>query len=181
MEQGLLQQQMPPEQMPEQMPEQPEEGAEVNESDPVFQAYMQALGQGLYETGAASKIANALGRSGGEAQSLADVTYELINLAGDKVGQEIDPELLSLLAMTALEEVTEIAKAGGVEVTGAIAGKALQIMILRFLGEMGHDTRELQAAMDQVDPAMFDEAAQEQPAQEQPEGMLQPPEQMQGV
>jgi hypothetical protein len=70
--------------------------------------------------------------------------------------------LLALLATNILEEVASIAEAAKIPVKPSDLAMALKQMILRFLGEQGVDTTQLQQAMDQVDPEEFNRmAAQE--------------------
>lgn len=165
---GLLQQPgQPQEGVPEEpMPEEGmEEDVEIDENNPQFQQMLQIIGRGLYENKAADKLAKALKAAPNKQKTLANAAYDMIDLSADKMDGELPPELLSLLAITALNEISEIAETAGVEISPTEVADALKMMILRFVGEMGHDTTELQAAMDQVDPSAFTE---EQPPTEQP-------------
>jgi hypothetical protein len=63
-----------------------------------------------------------------------------------------------LLAIKVLTEVGDIAEAAGIQVTAAEISGAFKTMLLRFLGENGMDTTQLQQAMDQVDPKAFEES-----------------------
>ena len=50
------------------------------------------------------------------------------------------------------------AEAAGIKITAPEIAGAFKTMLLRFLGENGMDTTQLQQAMDQIDPKVFEES-----------------------
>lgn len=154
---GLIQQAKAPQQMPSQAePEAPE----ADENDPNFQQAMQFAMEVLYSKGEAKNVATTLQAKGDSpAQALADTAYEITSIVDEKTEGRVPDELLVLLASRILEEVADIAEAAGFKLQPADIAEALKQMILRFLGEQGVDTTQLQAAMDQVDPAEFNKLA----------------------
>lgn len=126
------------------------------DTDPAFAAAMEFAMQALYQNGAANDIAKSLGAARDPVEALANTAYEIVSIVDEKTQGGVPDELLALLATNILEEVMEIGEAAGVELTPEVAGGALKQMILRYVGEQGGDTTQLQAAMDQVDPAEFE-------------------------
>jgi hypothetical protein len=98
---------------------------------------------------------------------LANTAYEIVTIVDERTEGAIPDELLVLFAAKILEEVAEIGEAAGVPMQPSDVALALKQMILRFLGEQGVDTTQLQQAMDQVDPEEFNQAAMEGEPMEQ--------------
>lgn len=153
---------------PQVLPESPEDAIKqgmdeedgLDESHPAFQAHIDFIGNALYEQGLATKFADVMGRKQMPIEeTMANISYEMMEIAGEKSGEPLPPELVALFASAVLEQMTEVARAAGVEVAPADIASAFKLMILRFLGEQGMDTTELQQAMDQVDPQVFNQAA----------------------
>lgn len=122
---------------------------------PVDDGYAEGMAivrKALYGAEAARDMAKALKSAQDPAQGLADAAYEMVTIADEATQGRIPDERLIPFASEVLGEVVDIAKAAGVEVKGAQITKAVQIMLLRYVGEQGLDTTQLQAAMSQVDP-----------------------------
>jgi histone H3/H4 len=160
---GLIQQNMGPAQPEEeaQEGEQPmvggqgpaEEAAEgSDESDPGYAQAMAFAMEALYRT---------LRSASDPSEAMADTAYNIVSIVDEKTGGAVPDELLALFASRILEEVAAIADAAGVKVQPSDIALALKQMILRFLGEQGMDTTQLEQAMNQVDPAEFNRLAQE--------------------
>jgi hypothetical protein len=160
---GLIENQMAEQGMP---PQEEAEG-EVSEKDPNFQAAIQYAMQVLYEKGAAKDIAAQVrAAQGNPVEGIADIAYEITSVVDEKTEGAVPDELLVPLAMQILEEVVEISEAAGIKLEPADVAGAFKQMILRYLGEQGVDTTELQQAMDQVDPSVFQQADAEETEQE---------------
>jgi len=176
---GLIQQNMSPapEQqaapMPTPMPEQqaapmpaPEQQAapapEKDASDPGYQAALEFAMRALYSEKAAKDIAISLRANKDPVDALSNTAYEIMSIIDERTEGTVPDELLALLATNILEEIASIAEAANIPVKPSDLALALKQMILRFLGEQGVDTTQLQQAMDQVDPEEFNlMAAQE--------------------
>lgn len=186
---GLLQQgmaQQPPEQAPPAQPMQGEPmpqngGAPMDESHPAFEAAVQLAQTALYEQGSADEINNMLINADDPVSKMADIAYQMTEIADERTEGQVPDELLILLATNMLNEVADIATASGVELRPADLANAMKQMILRYVGEMGHDTRQLQAAMDAIPPEEFDRmTAWAEPAMQQ-QASQQPPMQEQAM
>lgn len=178
---GLLQQGMAAQQPPPQaaQPVQGEtmpqgEGAPMDESHPAFEAAVQLAHTALYEQGSADEIHAILINAEDPVSQMADIAYQMTEIADERTEGQVPDELLILLAANMLNEVADIAAASGVDLRPVDLANAMKSMILRYVGEMGHDTRQLQAAMDAIPPEEFDRmtagaepAAQQSPMQEQ--------------
>ncbi|WP_299312293.1 hypothetical protein [uncultured Halomonas sp.] len=154
---GLLEQQPMPLQG-EPIPDEtmPPEGEQfVSEDDPAFQAAVQLTHDALYKEGAADNIHNILAQGDASAEQIADIAYEITSIADERTEGMVPDELLVLLAANSLNEVADIAIASGAQLRPEDLAQAMEQMILRFVGEMGHDTRELQAAMDAIPKEQF--------------------------
>ena len=166
---GLIQQNMSPapEQqaapMPMPMPEQQAAPApEKDASDPGYQAALEFAMTALYSEKAAKDIAISLRANQDPVDALSNTAYEIMSIIDERTEGTVPDELLALLATNILEEVASIAEAANIPVKPSDLALALKQMILRFLGEQGVDTTQLQQAMDQVDPEEFNlMAAQE--------------------
>lgn len=188
---GLIQQKMNPSAADEQMEQEPVEGKgpdgsamhegmegeapEANDSstpgedNPVFQQALTFAYEALYKNEAAKDIAKQLKLQGGNiADNMANVAYEITSIIDERTDGKVPDELLVPLAMNVLQEVGEIADAAGLDPQPEDIAVAFKTMILRYLGEQGVDTTQLQQAMDQVDPASFRDAVGE-PGAEQTE------------
>lgn len=132
----------------------------LDENNPAFQAAIQFAKKALYESKAANDVATALKSASSPVEGLANTAYEITALADEQTDGQVPDELIVLLGITILQEVADIGEAAGVDVSPANLAEAFKQMLLRFLGEQGLDTTQLQQAMDQVDPAVFDKAAQ---------------------
>lgn len=137
------------------------ESPEPNENDPNFQAALKYAMQVLYEKGAAKDIAQQIRSANDPVDGLADIAYNITQIVDEQTQGAVPDEMLVPLAMKILEEVVQIAEAAQVKVAPADVAGAFKQMILRYLGEQGIDTSQLQQAMDQVDPAVFEQAASE--------------------
>lgn len=160
---GLIQQQMQPQQpQPQQMPGEMADGEGADpDTDPGYQQAMAFAMEALYGAEAAKDVAKSLKGAQSIVDGLANTAYEIVSIVDERTEGAIPDELLVLFATRVLEEVSEIADAAGLEPTPADVASALKQMILRYLGEQGVDTTELQAAMDQVDPEEFNQLALE--------------------
>jgi hypothetical protein len=165
---GLIKKQMggAPQGMGEQMPagmgmamEAEDQDEELNENDPAFQAALQLAMKAMYENNAAADIAQALKSAPNPVEGLANTAYEITAVVDEQTDGQVPDELIVMLGITILQEVADIGEAAGVDVSAANVAEAFKQMLLRFLGEQGLDTTQLQQAMDQVDPSVFDKAA----------------------
>jgi hypothetical protein len=132
----------------------------LNEDDPAFQTALQLAMQALYENGAAREVAQSLQSAPDPVMGLADTAYEMVSVVDERTEGQVPDELLILLAVTILQEVAEIGEAAGVDTSPATVAEAFKQMLLRFLGEQGMDTTQLEQAMAEVDPAMFEQVAE---------------------
>jgi hypothetical protein len=131
-----------------------------DENDPAFQAALQYAMEALYSNGAAKDVAKALKSAPDPVAGLADTAYEMVSVVDERTDGLVPDELLILLAVTILQEVAEIGEAAGVDTSPTNVAEAFKQMLLRFLGEQGMDTTQLEQAMAQVDPAVFEQVAQ---------------------
>lgn len=162
---GLIEQGMQPqapeqEQMPAgQMPA----GGEVDpDNDPNYVMALKFAMQALYESGAAENVAKSLKGAKDPVEGLADTAYEITSIVDERTDGAVPDELFALLATRILQEVADIAQAAGIQLRPADVALALKQMILRYLGEQGVDTTQLQQAMDQVDPSEFDRMVEQE-------------------
>lgn len=141
--------------------EQPEQGDASDadeESSPIFQQALAYAYEVLYKGEAAKDVAKQLKAAPSVADGMADVAYNITSIVDERTNGEIPAELIGVMGMRILEEVAEIADAAGLSPTAEDVGGAFKTMLLRYLGEQGVDTSQLQQAMDQVDPSVFREA-----------------------
>ncbi len=146
------------------MPPMGDEGAEPDENNPQFVAALKFAMQALYKGDGAEGVAKALRAAPDKMEALANTAYEIASITEERTQGAVPDELLGLLGMSILQEVADIAENAGVPLKPSDMAGALKTMILRFLGESGQDTSQLEAAMNEVDPAAFDQMAEEQPA-----------------
>lgn len=137
----------------------PEEGMDP-ESNEGFAKATQFAMEALYANQAANDIAKALRTAPDKVEAMANTAYEVVSITDERTDGAVPDELLAAFATFVLEEVAEIAEAAGLEVKPSEVALALKQMILRFLGEQGVDTTQLQQAMDQVDPEEFNRVAE---------------------
>jgi len=156
---GMGQAPMPDEQMA--MGEMEEGEGPDPDTDPGFQQAMQFSMEALYGKEAAKNVAKGLKAGGSPVDALANTAYEIVSIVDERTDGAIPDELLVLFASNILEEVAEIGEAAGMQYQPADVAMALKQMILRFLGEQGLDTTQLQQAMDQVNPEEFNRLAAE--------------------
>jgi len=130
---------------------------DVSEDHPAFQAAVQLTHDALYKDGAADNIHNILKKPDVTPEEIADIAYEITSIADERTEGQVPDELLALLAANSLQEVADIAIASGAQLRPEDLAQAMEHMILRFVGEQGLDTRELQAAMDAIPKEMFGE------------------------
>ena len=134
------------------------EGKEPDENHPAFIQAMRYAMQVLYEQNAADDVAKQLSAGQDKVEALANIAYEITTVVDEKTNGEVPRELIALLAMGILKEVIDIAEATKMDITPADAAGAFKQMLLRYLGENGVDTTQLQQSMDQVDPKVFEGA-----------------------
>lgn len=167
---GLIEQGMQPQAAPqppapqqEQVPAGQVAGDEVDpDSDPNYVMALKFAMQALYENGAAENVAKSLRGSRDPVEGLADTAYEITSIVEERTNGAVPDELFALLATRILQEVADIAQAAGIQLRPADIALALKQMILRYLGEQGVDTSQLQQAMDQVDPSEFDRMVEQE-------------------
>lgn len=133
---------------------------EKTEDDPGYVQATQFAMEALYANQAANDIAKALRTAPDKVEAMANTAYEVVSITDERTDGAVPDELLAAFATFVLEEVAEIAEAAGLEVKPSEVALALKQMILRFLGEQGVDTTQLQQAMDQVDPEEFNRVAE---------------------
>lgn len=165
---GMPAQQMPPDQMAGgQMPmgEMPlaEEANEedINLDEPNYKAAIDYMNEVLYSQAAAKDISKQLNSAQDLADAMANVSYDITSILDEKTDGNVPDELLVPLAMKVLEEVVEIAEATGLDPQPEDVAAAFKKMILRYLQEQGLDTTQLDEAMNQVDPSVFRQVAEE--------------------
>jgi hypothetical protein len=135
------------------------EGDVPDDSNPAFQQAMGFAMEVLYDKGAAKDIAEQLRSAQSPVSGAADIAYEVTSVVDERTDGQVPDELLTLLAMNVLEEVVEISDAAGIKMAPVEIADAFKQMLLRYLGEQGMDTTQLQQAMDEADPAVFEQAA----------------------
>jgi len=140
------------------MAEGEDEGPDPETSQP-FQMALQYAMEALYSNKAATDVAQSLKAAPDPVEGLANTAYEMTSVVDERTDGQVPDELIIPLAMQILEEVVDIAEAAGVEFQPSDVAGAFKQMLLRFLGEQGVDTTQLQQAMDQVDPEAFNQAA----------------------
>lgn len=160
---------VPPEGTPQDMQD---EAGEVDETNPAFQAAVELGNIALYQEGAADNVHQQLLATDDPVAEMANIAYEMTAIADERTEGQVPDELIILLGTVMLNEVADIAIASGIELMPADLAEAMKQMILRYVGEMGHDTRELQVAMDAIPPEQFNQMAGEagDMMTEQPQG-----------
>jgi hypothetical protein len=130
-----------------------------NENNPYFVQAMKYALQVLYEQGAAKDVAEQIRAGNDKVETMANIAYEITSTVDERTDGKVPRELIALLSMAILKEVTDIASAAKVDMSPVDAANAFKMMLLRYLGENGVDTSQLQQAMDQVDPSVFTQGA----------------------
>ena len=141
-------------------PEQGDTSGAPDENNPAFVAATKLAMQALYEKGAAQDVAKQMRATDDHVKALSDIAYEMTSVIDEKTQGQVPDELIMMLAIKVLTEVGDIAEAAGIPVSAQDIAGAFKDMLLRFLGENGMDTSQLQQAMDQIDPKVFEEAQQ---------------------
>jgi hypothetical protein len=130
--------------------------------DTINPAFAQALKFALsvlYKDGAAKNVAKQLRSAKNKVDGLADAAYEITRVVDERTEGAVPREMLGLLGMAILKEVLDIGEAAKMGITPADAAEAFKQMLLRYLGENGADTAQLQQAMDKIDPSVFGQGA----------------------
>lgn len=138
-------------------PEQGDTSGAPDENNPAFVAATKLAMQALYEKGAAQDVAKQIRAAQDPVQGLSDIAYEMTSVIDEQTQGQVPDELIMLLAIKVLTEVGDIAEAAGIELTAPQIAAAFKDMLLRFLGENGMDTSQLDQAMSQIDPKAFEE------------------------
>jgi hypothetical protein len=131
----------------------------AQENNPYFVQAMKFALQVLYQQGAAKDVAEQIRSGKDKVETMANIAYEITSTVDERTEGKVPRELIALLAMGILKEVTDIASAAKVPLSPVDAANAFKMMLLRYLGENGVDTSKLQQAMDQVDPSVFTQGA----------------------
>ena len=130
------------------------------DTDPNYTAALKFAMQALYQGNAAEGVAKSLRNAQDPVDGLANAAYDITSIVEERTQGAVPDELFALLATKILQEVADIGEAAGMDYKPADIAMALKTMILRYLGEQGMDTTQLQQAMDQVDPEEFNRMAE---------------------
>jgi hypothetical protein len=131
----------------------------VDENNPVFIQAMKYAMQVLYGQKAANDVAEQLRSAKDKASAVSDIAYNITQTVDERTGGKVPRDLIGLLAMAILKEVIDIGQAAKMNITPLDAASAFKNMLLRYLGENGVDTSQLQQGMDKIDPAIFSKGA----------------------
>lgn len=134
---------------------QPQNAPETDENNPVYKQAVAFAFDVLYKSKAANDVSSQLQAASSLPEGMADIAYNITSIVDEKTNGAVPDELLIPLAMRVLEEVASIAEASGLEPTPQDVAGAFKTMILRYLGEQGVNTTQLEQAMSQVDPSVF--------------------------
>ena len=129
----------------------------VDENNPAFVQALKFAMSVLYEQDAADDVAKQLKAGQDKVEALSNIAYDLTTTVDEKTEGKVPDELIALLAMAILKEVIDIAEALKMGVTPKDAADAFKQMLLRYLGENGVDTSQLQQSMDKIDPKVFEQ------------------------
>jgi hypothetical protein len=127
----------------------------VDENNPAFLRALKFAMRVLYEQKAAGDVAQQLRVATDKTEALGNIAYEIVSTVDERTEGTVPRELLGLLAMAILKEVIDIGQAAKMDITPQNAAGAFKNMLLRYLGENGVDTSQLQQGMDKIDPAVF--------------------------
>ena len=141
-------------------PEADDTSGDDPDTDPNYTTALKFAMQALYENGAAQGVAKGLQTAQEPVEGLANTAYEITSVVEERTQGAVPDELFALLATRILQEVADIGEAAGIKYRPSDIATALKTMILRYLGEQGMDTTQLQQAMDQVNPEEFNRLAQ---------------------
>ena len=131
----------------------------VDENNPAFLRALKFAMRVLYEQKAAGDVAQQLRVATDKTEALGNIAYEIVSMVDERTEGTVPRELLGLLAMAILKEVIDIGQAAKMDITPQNAAGAFKNMLLRYLGENGVDTSQLQQGMDKIDPAVFSQVA----------------------
>jgi len=129
----------------------------VDENNPAFVQALKFAMSVLYEQDAADDVAKQLKAGQNKVDALSNIAYDLTATVDEKTEGQVPDELIALLSMAILKEVIDIAEALKMGVTPKDAADAFKQMLLRYLGENGVDTSQLQQSMDKIDPKVFEQ------------------------
>ena len=129
----------------------------VDENNPAFVQALKFAMSVLYEQDAADDVAKQLKAGQDKVEALSNIAYDLTTTVDEKTEGQVPDELIALLAMAILKEVIDIAEALKMGITPKDAADAFKQMLLRYLGENGVDTSQLQQSMDKIDPKVFEQ------------------------
>jgi hypothetical protein len=129
----------------------------VDENNPAFVQALKFAMSVLYEQDAADDVAKQLKAGQDKVEALSNIAYDLTTTVDEKTEGKVPDELIALLAMAILKEVIDIAEALKMGITPKDAADAFKQMLLRYLGENGVDTSQLQQSMDKIDPKVFEQ------------------------
>jgi hypothetical protein len=129
----------------------------VDENNPAFVQALKFAMSVLYEKDAADDVAKQLSSGQDKVDALANIAYDLTTTVDEKTQGQVPRELIALLGMAILKEVVDIAEALKLGITPKDAADAFKQMLLRYLGENGVDTSQLQQSMDKIDPKVFEQ------------------------
>lgn len=132
-----------------------EDDSDIDEDNPAFVGAMKLAFKVLYQQGAAQDIAKQLRASKSKQEALAHISYEIVSVVDERTRGEVPRESIGLLAMAILNEVVDIAEAAQMKLSNQDVAGAFKDMLLRYLGENGVDTSQLQQGMAKIDPAVF--------------------------
>ena len=144
--------------MAQQMPA-GDQSQSVDENNPAFLRALKFAMRVLYEQKAAGDVAQQLRVATDKTEALGNIAYEIVSTVDERTEGTVPRELLGLLAMAILKEVIDIGQAAKMDITPENAAGAFKNMLLRYLGENGVDTSQLQQGMDKIDPAVFSQGA----------------------
>ena len=134
-------------------------GPATDQNNPNFLRAMKYAMRVLYEQKAAGDVAEQLRSAKDKADALGDIAYTIVQTVDERTDGKVPRELIGLLAMAILKEVIDIGQAAKMNITPQDAATAFKNMLLRYLGENGVDTSQLQQGMDKIDPAVFSQGA----------------------
>lgn len=136
-------------------------GAEAEENNPAFQQALTYAYEALYKNDAAKDVAKQLKASQSLEDGMADVAGSIVQVVDDRTEGAVPDESYGLLMMSILQEVSEIAEAANLDPQPEDVAGAFKKMLIDFAAEHGQDASGLEQAMNQVDPSVFRQAAEQ--------------------